>query len=85
MWLLRGLSFTCKSLQHSQANKTEELSVAFNKGYEGSLKKHHNFVVKGVFAVRFTIISYLLYRLRWSQEYLLGGHESLPVPKRFLR
>lgn len=52
LWLLRGLSFTCKSLQNSQNNKTEELSAAFTKGYEASLKKHHNFVVKGVFAVR---------------------------------
>ena len=52
MWLLRGLSFTCKSLQNSQANEKEELSVAFNKGYEASLKKHHSFIVKGVFGVR---------------------------------
>ena len=53
MWLLRGLSFTCKALQNAQANQTEELSVAFSKAYEVTLKKFHNFVVKGVFAVRF--------------------------------
>lgn len=51
MWLLRGLSFTCKALQNAQANQTEELSVAFSKAYEVTLKKYHNFVVKGVFAV----------------------------------
>ncbi|KAG6920155.1 hypothetical protein DXG01_004921 [Tephrocybe rancida] len=51
MWLLRGLSFTCKALQNSQANKTEELASAFTKSYEGTLKKFHNFVVKGIFAV----------------------------------
>jgi len=51
MWLLRGLSFTCKALQNAQANQTEELSVAFTKAYDVSLKKYHNFVVKGVFAV----------------------------------
>ncbi|KZP34427.1 glycolipid transfer protein [Athelia psychrophila] len=51
MWLLRGMSFTCKSLQNLQANKSEELTAAFTKGYEGSLKQFHNFVVKGVFAV----------------------------------
>jgi hypothetical protein len=51
MWLLRGLSFTCKSLQNAQTNQSEELSVAFTKGYEGSLKTFHNFVVKGIFAV----------------------------------
>ncbi|TRM70217.1 glycolipid transfer protein domain-containing protein [Schizophyllum amplum] len=51
MWLLRGLSFTCKSLQNAQADKTQELAPAFTKGYEGSLKQFHNFVVKGVFSV----------------------------------
>ncbi|KAJ7282720.1 glycolipid transfer protein [Mycena rebaudengoi] len=51
LWLLRGLSFTCKALQNAQANKTEELAVAFNKSYEGTLKKFHNFVVKGIFSV----------------------------------
>jgi hypothetical protein len=55
MWLLRGLYFTCKSLQHAQANKdakTDDLAPAFLSGYEQSLKKFHNFVVKGIFAVR---------------------------------
>ncbi|KAJ3509027.1 hypothetical protein NLJ89_g5437 [Agrocybe chaxingu] len=51
LWLLRGLSFTCKALQNSQANKTEELAAAFTKAYEITLKKFHNFVVKGVFSV----------------------------------
>ncbi|KAK2464178.1 hypothetical protein APHAL10511_003635 [Amanita phalloides] len=51
MWLLRGLSFTCKALQIAQANKDEELSNAFSNAYDGTLKKFHNFVVKGIFAV----------------------------------
>ena len=51
MWLLRGLSFTCKALQAAQANPSEELSTAFTKSYEGTLKKFHNFVVKGIFSV----------------------------------
>ncbi|KAJ7451739.1 glycolipid transfer protein [Mycena galericulata] len=51
MWLLRGLSFTCKALQNAQANKSEELAVAFNKSYEVTLKKFHNFVVKRIFSV----------------------------------
>ncbi|KAI0633556.1 het-c2 protein [Trametes polyzona] len=51
MWLLRGLSFTCKALQAAQANPTEELSAAFSKSYEATLKKFHNFVVKGIFSV----------------------------------
>ncbi|KAL9711529.1 hypothetical protein Ac2012v2_004600 [Leucoagaricus gongylophorus] len=51
MWLLRGLSFTCKALQNAQENKPEELSVAFTKSYESTLKQFHNFIVKGVFSV----------------------------------
>ncbi|KAK7692219.1 hypothetical protein QCA50_003843 [Cerrena zonata] len=51
MWLLRGLSFTCKALQFAQANQSEELATAFGKSYEATLKKFHNFVVKGIFAV----------------------------------
>ncbi|KAJ7051821.1 glycolipid transfer protein domain-containing protein [Mycena amicta] len=51
LWLLRGLSFTCKALQNAQANKKEELSAAFTKSYENTLKKFHNFVVKGIFSV----------------------------------
>ncbi|KAI0320459.1 glycolipid transfer protein domain-containing protein [Amylostereum chailletii] len=53
LWLLRGLSFTCKALQNAQANKSEELAAAFSKSYDGTLKQFHNFVVKGIFAVRF--------------------------------
>lgn len=52
MWLLRGLSFTCKALQNAQANPKEELAAAFSKSYEATLKQFHNFVVKGIFSVR---------------------------------
>ncbi|OAX38032.1 glycolipid transfer protein [Rhizopogon vinicolor AM-OR11-026] len=41
MWLLRSLAFTCKSLQHAQANPSEELKVAFTKGYDVSLGPIH--------------------------------------------
>ncbi|KAF9564745.1 glycolipid transfer protein [Agrocybe pediades] len=51
MWLLRGLSFTCKALENAQKNKSEELATAFSNSYEATLKKFHNFVVKGIFAV----------------------------------
>ncbi|CAE6430307.1 Glycolipid transfer protein OS=Xenopus tropicalis GN=gltp PE=2 SV=1 [Rhizoctonia solani AG-1 IB] len=51
MWLLRGLAFTCKALQHCQANETAELSVGFDKSYPQTLKPYHNFVVKGIFTV----------------------------------
>ncbi|KAF8813904.1 glycolipid transfer protein [Phlegmacium glaucopus] len=51
LWLLRGLSFTCKALENAQKNKSAELSVAFTQSYEATLKKFHNFIVKGVFSV----------------------------------
>jgi hypothetical protein len=56
MWLLRGQSFTCKALQNAQANKSAELAPAFTQSYEGTLKKFHNFVVKGIFAVSITVL-----------------------------
>lgn len=51
MWLLRGLSFTCKALQNSQADKTKELSAAFTSSYDGTLKKFHGILIRPVFAV----------------------------------
>ncbi|KAI0081963.1 het-c2 protein [Panus rudis PR-1116 ss-1] len=51
MWLLRGLAFTCKALQLAQADSKEELASAFSKSYEATLKKYHNFIVKGIFSV----------------------------------
>ncbi|THU96921.1 glycolipid transfer protein [Dendrothele bispora CBS 962.96] len=43
VWLLRGQSFT--------SNQNEELSVAFTKGYDSTLRKYHNFVVKGIYGI----------------------------------
>jgi hypothetical protein len=57
MWLVRGQSFTCKALQTLQANKSAEVSAAFSQAYDNTLKKFHNFVVKGVFSVRFDAAS----------------------------
>ena len=51
LWLLRGLAFTCKALQIAQADPSKELSVSFSESYEATLKKYHNFVVKGIFSV----------------------------------
>ncbi|KAH7909295.1 glycolipid transfer protein domain-containing protein [Hygrophoropsis aurantiaca] len=59
MWLIRGLSFTCKALQNAQANPEEQkLSVAFTKGYDDSLKKFHGYLVKQLFAVAMTACPY---------------------------
>jgi len=58
MWLVRGLSFTCKALQLLQADQSAELSAAFTKSYEGTLKKFHNFVVKGIFSAAMRVCPY---------------------------
>ena len=59
LWLLRGLQFTMIALQYNQGDSAQELSVSFSKAYEGTLKKYHNFVVKGVFAVSTSYLSIL--------------------------
>ncbi|KAN0073838.1 Glycolipid transfer domain containing protein [Tylopilus felleus] len=51
MWLLRGLSFTHQALHAAQTDPSIELAKAFTKGYEASLRQHHNFVVRGIFSV----------------------------------
>lgn len=60
MWLLRGLSFTHQSLETAQRNPNTELAEAFTKGYEGSLKQHHNFIVKGIFSVCYPVPFFFL-------------------------
>lgn len=77
MWLLRGLSFTCKALQFAQANQSEELATAFGKSYEATLKKFHNFVVKGIFAVR-NFITPKCFELPFTRL-ITGGYESMPL------
>lgn len=51
MWLLRGFEFTSKALRHNINNPNEELATSFQESYNGTLKQHHNFVVKGIFSV----------------------------------
>lgn len=81
MWLLRGQSFTCKALQNAQANKSTELSVAFTQSYEGTLKKFHNFLVKGVFTVG---VSPFSVRILLTDMALPGRYEGLPISCRLL-
>ncbi|KAF8938026.1 hypothetical protein BGZ47_008759 [Haplosporangium gracile] len=51
LWLTRGLDFTLQSLERSEANPSEELSVSFTKGYEGTLRQYHGMLVRPVFAM----------------------------------
>jgi hypothetical protein len=50
--LLSGLSFTRLALQNSYDNQNQELKDSFTNSYDQTLKKHHNFVVKGIFSVK---------------------------------
>lgn len=81
MWLLRGLSFTCKALQVAQANKSKELSASFSEAYDATLKKYHNFVVKGIFAVRVHPACVEFVSLTYRFE---GRNEGMPLPQGLL-
>ncbi|KAA8911550.1 glycolipid transfer protein-like protein HET-C2 [Sphaerosporella brunnea] len=50
LWLNRGLEFTSRALRKN-VDSTEELTHSFSTSYESTLKKHHNFVVKGIFSL----------------------------------
>ena len=87
LWLLRGLSFTCKALQNAQANASEELAAAFSKSYDVTLKAFHNFVVKGIFSVSSpSFAAESLYRaFKPFFLFILGRDEGLPLSRRFLQ
>lgn len=68
MWLLRGLKFTALGLRSNVQNPSEELSVSFTKGYDGSLKKHHGMMVRPVFYVSTSVT-------------LHNGHRKRPPSK----
>ncbi|EPS43503.1 hypothetical protein H072_2522 [Dactylellina haptotyla CBS 200.50] len=51
MWLIRGLDFTAKGIRHNLDNPNEELAVSFQHAYGGTLRPHHNLIVKGIFSV----------------------------------
>ena len=48
--LISGLQFTAQALRRS-VDSDEELSVSFTKAYEVTLRAHHSFVVRPIFAV----------------------------------
>lgn len=50
LWLVRGLEFTSNALRKN-IDSSEELSASFTSAYDGTLKQHHNIIVKGIFTV----------------------------------
>ena len=45
-----GLEFTAQALR-TNVESADELSTSFTAAYGATLRRHHNFLVKGVFAV----------------------------------
>lgn len=88
LWLLRGLEFTLIGMKNSLEDENKELSVSFTEGYQSTLKPFHNFVVKGIFAVRIMLrecplilIAYIhAPYFRLHSLAIKGGDESMPVP-----
>ena len=50
LWLTRGLEFTCVALSQNVAKESEELADSFRGAYSATLKPHHSFLVKPIFA-----------------------------------
>jgi hypothetical protein len=46
-----GLEFTAKALRKNIDDSSQELAASFTDAYADTLKKHHNFMVKGIFGV----------------------------------
>ena len=51
LWLKRALRFISGMLAAMAKHKDWAMRECVNAGYEGSLKVHHNFVMKNVFSV----------------------------------
>jgi hypothetical protein len=51
LWLKRALRFISGMLSAMVSHKEWTMRECVNAGYEGSLKVHHNFVMKNVFSV----------------------------------
>jgi len=53
-------------------NPATELAPSFRKGYDGTLKPHHNFVVKGIVSAALSAVPY-----RKDFFAKLGGEEEI--------
>ncbi|MCJ1291105.1 hypothetical protein MMC34_002648 [Xylographa carneopallida] len=58
LWLTRGLDFTAQGLRHNLSNPSEELSVSFRHAYGNTLKPHHSFLIKPIFAAAMSATPY---------------------------
>jgi hypothetical protein len=46
-----GLLFTCRALQNSRVNESEDLQTSFRKAYDVVLKHHHGFAIRTIVSV----------------------------------
>ncbi|MCJ1287900.1 hypothetical protein MMC26_007252 [Xylographa opegraphella] len=53
-----GLDFTAQGLRHNLSNPSEELSVSFRHAYGNTLKPHHSFMIKPIFAAAMSATPY---------------------------
>ncbi|KAF7534834.1 hypothetical protein G7Z17_g13300 [Cylindrodendrum hubeiense] len=58
VWLVRGLDFTAKALARNIATPGEELADSFRAAYGETLKPHHSFIVKPIFAAAMSACPY---------------------------
>jgi hypothetical protein len=58
LWLTRGLEFTCVALSQNVAKESEELADSFRGAYSTTLKPHHSFLVKPIFAAAMSACPY---------------------------
>ena len=56
--LCRGLDFFAQALRHNISNPTEELSTSYRHAYAGTLRPHHSFMVKPIFAAAMSATPY---------------------------
>lgn len=71
-----GLDFTAQALRTNYDNTNEQLTDSFTTAYEKTLKPHHNFMVKGIFAVAMKACPY-----REDFYKNLGGDEDHVRPQ----
>lgn len=69
----RGFEFLLVAIEASNKNESEELVTSFTNSYNATLKKHHNFVVKGLIGVALKATPY---RATFYKQLALGNDDE---------
>lgn len=70
-FLVSALDFTAQALRQNVSNPSDELSTSFRGAYTNTLKPHHSFIVKPIFAAAMSATPY-----RKDFYAKLGGEEK---------